>query len=115
MSKAIKSGKVCLREDLKLFESDIDDLRSSANVYENKIHGSMNKYSAVKIAREKITNKRANFTISLPELDEYYLSQLMYIFEVATVVMGNLLGVNPFDQPGVELAKKYTKEALLQG
>ena len=57
-------------------------------------------------------NKKPNFTLTLPELDEYYLSQLMYIFEVATAVMGNLLGVNPFDQPGVELAKKYTKEIL---
>ena len=62
MNKAIKSGKVCLMEDLKLFESDLDDLRSSANVYENNINGSMNKYSAVKIAREKIANKTANFT-----------------------------------------------------
>ena len=57
-------------------------------------------------------NKRPNITITLPELDEYYLSQLMYIFEMATAITGNLLGVNPFDQPGVELAKKYTKEAL---
>ncbi|MBI3590857.1 MAG: glucose-6-phosphate isomerase [Candidatus Melainabacteria bacterium] len=58
-------------------------------------------------------NQRPNFTLTLPELDEYYLSQLMYIFEVATAVCGNLLGVNPFDQPGVELAKRYTKELLM--
>lgn len=58
---------------------------------------------------------RSNFTITLPELDEYYLSQLMYIFEMATAITAGLLGVNPFDQPGVEQAKKYTKEALLQG
>lgn len=58
--------------------------------------------------------KRANFLVTLPELDEYYLSQLMYFFEVATAVTGGLIGVNPFDQPGVELAKKYTKEALIK-
>ena len=57
-------------------------------------------------------NGKPNFTIVLPELDEYYLSQLMFIFEVATSICGKLLGVNPFDQPGVELSKKYTKEAL---
>ncbi|MBI2995564.1 MAG: glucose-6-phosphate isomerase [Candidatus Melainabacteria bacterium] len=57
-------------------------------------------------------NERPNFTITLPELDEYYLAKLMYIFEVATAATGNLLGVNPFNQPGVELAKKYTREAL---
>jgi len=57
-------------------------------------------------------NSRPNFTLALPELDEYYLAQLMYIFEVATAICGNLLEVNPFDQPGVELAKRYIKEAL---
>ena len=57
-------------------------------------------------------SKRPNITVTLPELNEFYLSQLMYIFEVATAIMGNLIGVNPFDQPGVELAKRYTREAL---
>ncbi len=58
-------------------------------------------------------NKRPNILITMPELDEYYISQLMYIFEVATAINGMLLEVNPFNQPGVELAKKYTKEALV--
>ncbi|MBI1858838.1 MAG: glucose-6-phosphate isomerase [Candidatus Melainabacteria bacterium] len=56
--------------------------------------------------------KRPNILITMPELNEYFLSQVMYHLEFATVLMGNLLGINPFDQPGVELAKKYTKEAL---
>lgn len=62
--------------------------------------------------RAMTENQRPNFTISLPELDEYYLAHLMYILEVSTAIMGNLLEVNPFDQPGVELGKKYIKEAL---
>ena len=57
-------------------------------------------------------NQRSNILITLPELDEYYISQLMFILEVSTAICGHLLGVNPFDQPGVELAKRYTKEAL---
>ncbi|KAF0239637.1 MAG: glucose-6-phosphate isomerase [bacterium] len=57
-------------------------------------------------------SRKPNFTLTLPELDEYYIAQLMYIFEVATAIAGNLLGVNPFDQPGVELTKRYTKEML---
>jgi len=57
-------------------------------------------------------SKKPNITITLPELNEFYISELMYILEVATAIKGNLLGVNPFDQPGVELAKRYTKEAL---
>ncbi len=40
--------------------------------------------------------------IEIPSLDEYYLGQLIYFFEKACAVSGILLGVNPFDQPGVE-------------
>lgn len=45
-------------------------------------------------------------TISLPRIDEYYLGQLMYFFELACAISGYVLGVNPFDQPGVESYKK---------
>ena len=57
-------------------------------------------------------NERSNFTLTLPELNEYYLSYLMYVLEIATAISGGLLGINPFDQPGVELSKKYIKESL---
>ncbi len=45
-------------------------------------------------------------TISIPELDEFYLGQLFYFFELACAVSGYILDVNPFDQPGVEAYKK---------
>jgi len=44
--------------------------------------------------------------ISVPELSEYYLGQLIYFFELACAVSGYILDVNPFDQPGVEAYKK---------
>lgn len=47
-----------------------------------------------------------NFIINLPELTPYYLGQLIYFFEKACGISGYLLGVNPFDQPGVEAYKK---------
>jgi glucose-6-phosphate isomerase len=39
-------------------------------------------------------------------LNEYYLGQLIYFFEIACGISGYLLDVNPFDQPGVEAYKK---------
>lgn len=42
----------------------------------------------------------------MPELNPYFLGQLFYIFEYACGVSGYILGVNPFDQPGVESYKK---------
>lgn len=47
-----------------------------------------------------------NIRIELPELNEYYIGQLLYFFEKACGISGYLLGVNPFDQPGVEAYKK---------
>ena len=44
--------------------------------------------------------------ISLPQIDEYALGQLLYFFELACAISGYILGVNPFDQPGVEAYKK---------
>ena len=43
-----------------------------------------------------------NIHLSLPELNEYYLGQLYYFFEKAVGISGYLLGINPFNQPGVE-------------
>lgn len=47
-----------------------------------------------------------NMKIEVPELNEYYIGQLIYFFEKACGISGYLLGVNPFDQPGVEAYKK---------
>ena len=47
-----------------------------------------------------------NFMINVPEMNEYYLGQLFYFFEFACGVSGYILGVNPFNQPGVESYKK---------
>ena len=47
-----------------------------------------------------------NFMIHVPEANEFCLGQLFYFFEFACGVSGYLLGVNPFNQPGVESYKK---------
>ena len=47
-----------------------------------------------------------NIRISMPELNEFYLGELIYFFEIGCGISGNVLGVNPFNQPGVEAYKK---------
>ncbi|GGF32803.1 glucose-6-phosphate isomerase [Halobacillus andaensis] len=47
-----------------------------------------------------------NLIVHLPKLDAYTFGYLVYFFEKACAVSGYLLGVNPFDQPGVEAYKK---------
>lgn len=47
-----------------------------------------------------------NLVVHLPELDAYTFGYVAYFFEKACAISGYLLGVNPFDQPGVEAYKK---------
>ncbi|UII55345.1 glucose-6-phosphate isomerase [Cytobacillus spongiae] len=53
-----------------------------------------------------------NLVVSIPEMDAYTFGYLVYFFEKACAMSGYLLGVNPFDQPGVE-AYKVNMFALL--
>ena len=52
-------------------------------------------------------SSRPNCTITLPELDAHSLGQLIYMYELQTAFAGELYNINAFDQPGVELGKKY--------
>lgn len=45
-------------------------------------------------------------TLKIPKINEFILGQLFYFFELACAVSGCLLGIHPFDQPGVEAYKK---------
>jgi glucose-6-phosphate isomerase len=49
-----------------------------------------------------------NMTISMPEANERTLGELFMLLEIATVYAGGLYGIDPMDQPGVELGKQFT-------
>lgn len=51
---------------------------------------------------------RPSLNIRMPRIDEHCLGQTLLLLELATVTAGSLLGINPLDQPGVELGKKLT-------
>lgn len=51
---------------------------------------------------------RMNYTIKMPEVNEFTLGQLMYMLELQTAYTGALLNINTFNQPGVENGKKAT-------
>jgi glucose-6-phosphate isomerase len=52
--------------------------------------------------------ERPNLTISVSEISPFTLGELFFFFQMAVAYMGELMNVNAFDQPGVELAKVYT-------
>ena len=47
-----------------------------------------------------------NLMVKVPEQNAFYLGELFYFFEFACGVSGYILGINPFNQPGVESYKK---------
>jgi len=59
-----------------------------------------------------IDQKRPLFNLEIDELNEKSLGELIMFFELLTVSQGYLLNINPFDQPGVESGKIYTKKWL---
>ncbi len=55
---------------------------------------------------------RPSWTITLPEVNAFTIGQLLYFFEVMTAFAGELMGINAFDQPGVEEGKNATYALL---
>ncbi len=53
-------------------------------------------------------NSKPNCTINVPAVNAFTLGQLLYMLEVQTSVMGKLMDINTYDQPGVEQGKLYT-------
>ncbi len=58
-------------------------------------------------------NNRPNITLEIPTINAQSLGALFFLFEAATAFLGELYGINAFDQPGVELSKNITKKLLL--
>jgi glucose-6-phosphate isomerase len=83
-------------------EDDADGL----NYLAGKRIGYVNRMAELGTLQAHVDGGVPNIRISIPEINEYVLGQLIYFFELACGLSGYLLGVNPFDQPGVEAYKK---------
>ena len=84
-----------------LIPSDDENL-DGLNYLSGKAIDFVNKQAETGTLLAHIDGGVPNVHLSLPELNAYYLGQLYYFFEKAVGISGYLLGVNPFDQPGVE-------------
>lgn len=58
--------------------------------------------------RALANNGRPSMRVVFPTINAYDMGQFFMYFEFTTALMGNLLNINPYDQPGVELSKKIT-------
>ncbi len=90
---------------------DSEDL-DGLNYLEGKRVDDVNKMAELGTRIAHVDGGVPNIVIQVPKLSAYYIGQLIYFFEKACGISGCLLGVNPFNQPGVE-AYKNNMFALL--
>lgn len=95
----------------RTIQDDIDNI-DGLNFLSGKTMDEVNKKAALGTALAHIDGGVPNLLIELDELNEFTFGEMIYFFEKACAISGTLLGVNPFDQPGVE-AYKQNMFALL--
>ncbi len=114
MGQYIQEGERNLFETVLTIEnsnSDItinpdDDNLDGLNYLAGKGLDYVNKKAMEGTIKAHVTGRVPNLQISITKLDEINLGELIYFFEKACAISGMILGVNPFNQPGVEEYKK---------
>ncbi|WP_192896622.1 glucose-6-phosphate isomerase [Cohnella sp. AR92] len=103
---AVKKPKIELTVESD--KSNLDGLNFLAGMTMDEV----NKQAAIGTRLAHVDGGVPNLIVELDELNEYTFGEMVYFFEKACGISGHLLGVNPFDQPGVE-AYKVNMFALL--
>ena len=114
MGQYIQQGRRNLFEtviSIKIPNSDFtinsdDDNLDGLNYLAGKKLDYVNKKAMEGTAQAHVSGDVPNIEISLNKLDEENLGELIYFFEKSCAMSGSILGVNPFNQPGVEEYKK---------
>ena len=88
-----------------LFPHDEENL-DGLNFLEGKRVDEVNKMAELGTRLAHVDGGVPNLRLSVPQLNEYYIGQLIYFFEIACGISGLIENVNPFNQPGVEAYKK---------
>lgn len=91
-------------KDIEIFEDDLN--LDGLNFLAGKKMSFVNKMAMKGTVFAHVEAKVPNIVIELDELNEFQIGKLMYFFMKACAMSGYILGVNPFDQPGVESYKR---------
>ncbi len=98
----ISIAKPNRKQEVPFDEENLDGL----NFLAGKRVDEVNKMAELGTQLAHVDGGVPNIRLIVPELNEYYLGQLIYFFEKGCGISGYILGVNPFNQPGVEAYKK---------
>ena len=98
-----------LDEIVKMTEFDLD---SPIKFLDGKSMSEVNRAAYEGTVQAHIESKVPIVSIEVDEISEYTFGYLVYFFELSCAMSGYLLGINPFDQPGVESYKAKMKALL---
>ncbi len=109
METVISVEQPCYQVEIPTDPANLDKL----NFLAGKRVDEVNKMAELGTQIAHVDGGVPNMKVIMPALNALYIGQLFYFFELACGISGNMLGVNPFDQPGVE-AYKNNMFALLE-
>lgn len=109
METVISVGKPDYKVEIPSDEANLDKL----NFLTGKRVDEVNRMAELGTQIAHVDGGVPNMRVTIPALNAEYIGQLLYFFELACGISGSMLGVNPFDQPGVE-AYKNNMFALLE-
>lgn len=120
MGQFIQDGKRNLFETTIVVEKSKNDIvlkkdkenLDGLNYLEDKTLNLINQKAFEGTLKAHIDGEVPNLIFTIPELNEFYFGKLIYLFEKSCGISGYLLGVNPFNQPGVEEYKKNMFQLL---
>ncbi len=98
----ISVAKPAVEHRVPMDAADLDGI----NYLAGKRIDEVNKMAELGTKMAHVDGGVPNIRIEIPQIDEYSLGQLIYFFEKACGISGYMLGVNPFNQPGVEAYKR---------
>lgn len=112
LGQYIQSGQKILFETFLNIENPCDsyvvqkdDSKDYFNYLDGKDFDEINRIAYEATVKAHYDGGVPSLIVNIPELSTYYFGQLFYFFEMACYISGKILGVNPFDQPGVEAYK----------
>lgn len=111
MGQFLQQGNPVFFETVVLVDEYDDELVIPAGDLQGKTLEDLNRAAAAGVITAHKNAGTPLITITLPKLDAFYYGQLLYFFETACAVTGMLMGVDPFNQPGVE---DYKREMRLE-
>lgn len=115
MGQFIQEGSQIFFETMINVENPETDLmipETAAPAFRGKTMNRVNRAAAEGVAAAHADDKIPVIVIDISEISPYIFGKMVYFFERSCALKGYMMGINPFNQPGVEKYKAFMKEAL---